>query len=467
MKWLFGKKKSEANTETAAAQETAPAPVETAQAPAEAPAPSQEARPEVDQNPAAPRVGAGPRTGPGTGPRPAQEPVQEPGHAAAADPQASQGIYLPKSALAAIESNPAEVVSMAGRFVTALTEKALYTPIEAPRNALLVHQTDYYRQQVETGGHSQLIRNTRAKPSTFAFIERGLEASGAAAHLAIFQEMKAWVMANPDEAKAQTGIGTGRAAALEALDQKFAALEAADPLTPRLAHWLAALPETRGAELSEIVEHVAAMAAANPKHGERVVARRVGTIGHWLTDPLRFAIGYACLHKEKAGVAYQVGSGSTFDINGAQVVAWGVQESAEGQCYAVLGSDGVALYAATKTEGSPTQPGQRIGFTPKPQIDAAVAGLKGRNDAAAIDLLLRKIGDANDFAVANFDKITEPTAESPQTYQYALVSKSGGYRAVVTEDRAFLVPNSAPDKGVGVKRDDIEAHAERVKAAFV
>lgn len=72
-------------------------------------------------------------------------------------------------------------------FVNALFEEYL-TEEEVPRDALRSYYVDYYLAQVNNGGFSQFVYNSRWNPQLIAFVRDGMRAIGAKRHLELFEE---------------------------------------------------------------------------------------------------------------------------------------------------------------------------------------------------------------------------------------------------------------------------------------
>src|SRR6266700_3596257 len=83
--------------------------------------------------------------------------------------------------------DPSEIVESNVSFLNALFEEHL-TAEEVSADALRSYYVDYYLAQVNNGGFSQFVYNSRWSPLMNGFIRDGLSAMKAVGHLALFNE---------------------------------------------------------------------------------------------------------------------------------------------------------------------------------------------------------------------------------------------------------------------------------------
>jgi hypothetical protein len=83
--------------------------------------------------------------------------------------------------------DPGEIVGSNVWFVNALLDEYL-TPDEIAADALRSYYVDYYLAQVNNGGFSQFVYNSRWSPFVLASVREGMRAIGAERHLAVFEE---------------------------------------------------------------------------------------------------------------------------------------------------------------------------------------------------------------------------------------------------------------------------------------
>lgn len=83
--------------------------------------------------------------------------------------------------------DPGEIVGSNVWFVNALLEEHL-TADEIASNALHSYYVDYYLAQVNNGGFSQFVYNSRWSPLVLRLVREGMRAMGAEQHLKVFEQ---------------------------------------------------------------------------------------------------------------------------------------------------------------------------------------------------------------------------------------------------------------------------------------
>src|SRR5262245_9695099 len=83
--------------------------------------------------------------------------------------------------------DPGEIVGSSIWFVNALMDEHL-RPDEICTDALRSYYVDYYLAQVNNGGFSQFVYNSRWGSLVVSLVRDGLQAMGATRHLAVFEE---------------------------------------------------------------------------------------------------------------------------------------------------------------------------------------------------------------------------------------------------------------------------------------
>src|SRR3954451_1135478 len=83
--------------------------------------------------------------------------------------------------------DPSEIVESNIAFLNALFEEYL-TAEEISRDALRSYYVDYYLAQVNNGGFSQFIYNSRWNARTVELVREGLSVIGAGKHLRVFDQ---------------------------------------------------------------------------------------------------------------------------------------------------------------------------------------------------------------------------------------------------------------------------------------
>jgi hypothetical protein len=96
-------------------------------------------------------------------------------------------IYLPVGRVT--QTDPNAIIEALIDFVNDL-RRAYYHLTELPQDAVNCYYVDYYLQQVENGGVSQFIYNSRTDPVIFIAIRAGLANMHAQRHLRLFQQVE-------------------------------------------------------------------------------------------------------------------------------------------------------------------------------------------------------------------------------------------------------------------------------------
>jgi Domain of unknown function (DUF4375) len=250
-------------------------------------------------------------------------------------------------------------------YVNDMQRAGVYPRHEMPAAAMQVYHADYYRTQVNNGGHSQFIRNTGIAmlPTTSGDALAALQAMGAGAHHRILVELLAWVKANLAEAAKQNGF-SARADALKALDDRFHAAERDKPMTRLAARWIASWPGLRVVAREQYQAEIDRLAQLNPHLTRRRVWQYVQQLRFQMTNDLQITIAAACgAVKPQPEVKLAVRPGVSLEIEGQQCTAFGVGtdkgtrlcvfEKTGGRLYELNGSAGrIAAGAQLSTIGA-------------------------------------------------------------------------------------------------------------------
>ncbi len=353
-------------------------------------------------------------------------------------------------------------------FVNAMSHQGLYANSEIAGNAVQAYNADYYLAQVENGGHSQFIHNSRANASTtWPGALAGLRASGARRQARLLQKMIAWAEANPDDADEQTGFNGGRDDTLDRLDYGFFAAEKKSPILESMARWILTWPDLYVVDDPGYPATIDRVAMANPQRGARQVARRIGMLDHQINDWLHVALGMAAAASSENEICLGIGGGSIDVVEGERRLAWLVHTNA-GHRFGVLTDEHVRLYERV---GPPIRPapdvwdadalaaspglgrnaarptcGRRLAHVDCERI-REVVGLANRcRSAAAIDLVLRKTGKLSDDVVLSAVEGTDGdpanqasgTEAGPPQVRWAVAVDNNVLLALTRADSASL-----------------------------
>lgn len=138
--------------------------------------------------------------------------------------------------------DPGEIVGSNVWFVNALFDQYL-TADEIAADALSSYYVDYYLAQVNNGGFSQFVYNSRWSPLVLRLVRKGMLAMGAKRHLEVFERGAKLVEAfGPDRLRAYFaseyfGENPDRDE-LNAPNDEFSAVEEVEDLLALNAAWL-------------------------------------------------------------------------------------------------------------------------------------------------------------------------------------------------------------------------------------
>jgi hypothetical protein len=171
---------------------------------------------------------------------------------------------------------PYDIVESNIGFVNALLEEHVRYD-EIATDALRSYFVDYYLAQVENGGFSQFVYNSRWARWMITLIREGLQAMGAGRHLALFKEGGKLVAAlGPDRLDGYFqseyfGENTDRDE-LNAINDRFFKLAKVEDLIALNAAWLRKLPGLAVMEVEEMRDEARRRGAALPDRSERIAA---------------------------------------------------------------------------------------------------------------------------------------------------------------------------------------------------
>jgi hypothetical protein len=173
-------------------------------------------------------------------------------------------------------TDPYDIISSNIELVNALFGEHLRADEIAP-DALRSYYVDYYLAQVNNGGFSQFVYNSRWSLLMNGFIREGLAAMKAVEHLALFNDSAALVdRLGADRLQAffeseYFGSNAERDA-LDANNDRFYELSETEDLIALNAAWLRSLPGLTVKTMDEIKAEIARCGAALPDRAERVRA---------------------------------------------------------------------------------------------------------------------------------------------------------------------------------------------------
>ena len=182
------------------------------------------------------------------------------------------GVVVPASAVAGGERDLPMYVAM--HVTSALDSGAMYERSELPREALLAAQVEYYRSEVDNGGHPQFIVNSGWCAEDRANLREGLALLGVEEATRIFADLEAFAAAEPERFD-RCCPGTD-----EGIDPFFSALDArfnggvSDAISAANAAWIKARPWLRTLPDADYFRTRAWEPPPHPRREARIAARR-------------------------------------------------------------------------------------------------------------------------------------------------------------------------------------------------
>lgn len=191
---------------------------------------------------------------------------------------------------------------------------------ELSPDALRSYYVDYYLAQVNNGGFSQFVYNSRFEPDTIRCIREGLQAMRAVRHLELFNESAGIIeRIGPDGlekffASEYFGDNTERDA-LNQFDNRFFALSKNEDLIVLNSKWLKSLPNLVAMTKAEMQAEVERRSSSLPDLQQRVA--------NALANEPRYKKIIRALCREAGHTLSRVTAGDpTHKHNGISVLAW-------------------------------------------------------------------------------------------------------------------------------------------------
>lgn len=171
-----------------------------------------------------------------------------------------------------------DIVESNVSFVNSLFEEYL-TEEEVSADALRSYYVDYYLAQVNNGGFSQFVYNSRWNPKCIQYVREGMRAIGANRHLKIFEE-GAELVSKMDSRQLEAYLTSEyfgenvERDKLNAVDGRFSEVEKKEDLLKLNAAWLRAHPGLKVLTDEEIQEEVRRRGQSLPDRERRIAKAR-------------------------------------------------------------------------------------------------------------------------------------------------------------------------------------------------
>ena len=401
-------------------------------------------------------------------------------------------VIVPRSAAerATDPDHAYDLVQAVVNFVNAMTGDGLYNRFEILAKAIQAYHADFYLAQVNNGGHSQLIHNGRGNLDYIVSdVRAGLSGMKAQAHLAIIEQMAAWVAQHPDEASQQTGFEGGRAQFLDQLDSRFYEADKAMPMITQSARWISSWPELKPVADADYGEAIRRTAAMNPLRETRLLVRSVDNLRSQMTDWFYVGVGLACANAPQAEIRLAIGGGTVMEIEGQQQTAFYVRTNADQPRLCVVTAGHAAAYERVEANNPPMPDirdvegmkqaiadgrlarykaptaGRKLSHVRSETIAGVIELAKEYRAPAALDLLLRKAGIEPNGAVVSAMAI-EPKPGGA-VVNWLVAAGNQALLALSVPDGSVLLRLGDNQQLASVRAPEIEEHAARVQAGAV
>lgn len=422
------------------------------------------------------------------GKRKGKEPAQQPDVRKPSGPQTPGGagklttVIVPRSTIEKA-GEPGDYALIQGviNFVNGMMQQGLYARFELIDKALQAFHSDFYLAQVLNGGHSQFIHNCfQNLPIVIEDVRAGLTAMNARAHLAIFEQAAAWIIANPEEVKKQTGFEGGRAPLLDELDTQFYKANKEQSIIQLSSLWIKSWPELRPVDDADYPEAMRRVVMLNPLRKERLLAASVRNLITQTFDRFQVAVGLACASGPNVEIKLSIHGGTMMLVEGKEQMAFYVRTNAPQARYCVVTDDYAAAYERIE-DGDGTRSGVAAAADP----DARLARSVGRKlsqvkretiegvielsmeyaAAPAIDLALRRANIDPNGAIVSPAGI-EPGRDGA-TVKWLIAAGGQAFVALsFPKGTALLRPGESKHLAL-VSRAEAEAHARLAAAGRI
>jgi hypothetical protein len=178
-------------------------------------------------------------------------------------------IYLTRGSF---DSNDAEAVVRCNTGAVNRLLNGFVEPHEIHADAMRSYNVDYYVSQVSGGGHAQFAADAQGQLLTHRFLRQGLEAMGAEAHLAIYDELMRLLDTGDSRVRASVASRgfCAEGSPLTELDGRFRACERTQPLALVNGMWLRSRSSIRLVDDARIEIKLDDLIASHPFHAERL-----------------------------------------------------------------------------------------------------------------------------------------------------------------------------------------------------
>lgn len=240
------------------------------------------------------------------------------------------------------DPDPYEIISSNISVVNALYKEFLRTD-EQCSEAIQSYLVDYYLAQIENGGFSQFVYNSKWRKETIQNIRDGLIAIGANQHLVLFErgarQVQGFDSVRLDEYFSSEYFGTNEDRdELNEISDEFYQLSKTEDLIVLNSAWLRSLPNLLVlpiAEMEKVVTHLAAL-----------VPEREARIKFALDNEPAYMKHIRALCKQASHLLSHVTAGTSIQLDdGSRQIAWHFHTD-QGHFYMIDTDSHVSMYYA-------------------------------------------------------------------------------------------------------------------------
>jgi hypothetical protein len=177
------------------------------------------------------------------------------------------------------DDDPAGVVASNIAFVNSLRQEGLFGLEELDADSLRSYYVDFFQAQLNNGGFSQFVYNSRWSPYEIGLVTEGLRAMGAVRHLR-FLDGEANRVAGLGNRKLQKFLGSeyfGKNSLRDKLDENndtFFEAQSNEDLRTLNASWLKSLPHLKVLPQDDMADEVTRLSSALPDRSARIARAR-------------------------------------------------------------------------------------------------------------------------------------------------------------------------------------------------
>jgi hypothetical protein len=237
-------------------------------------------------------------------------------------------IPVPQSAVS--KADPYDLVYYVGILVERMVVQGGFVREELPDEIFMAKEVDYYRAEVNNGGHDQFAANSACLAATLTDIRTGLAAMGDPVAAGIFRDFEARRDVDPEGFDAAIVSMGPSGCLLGDLDDRFFA-GPSKTLPATNAAWLRALPHLKPIPDQDYEATIAALLASNPNAPARIAKQYVYPEIWQDREPFVQALRFIAEQADSAILFKRWAGGSSIETPEGQKGGWWVVITNRGQ----------------------------------------------------------------------------------------------------------------------------------------